>query len=339
MSDILSQAEIDALLNALSAGDDPEPQQEANMKESTARAYDFRTANKFPKEQIRTLNIVFQTFAQLFANRLNNILRTPCECEVLSVEELSFNEFNNSLPTPVILAVFKASPMEGSQLIEVSPEVAYMIINRLFGGSIAGSESGKQFTEIELALVERVLRQLIHIFGEAWEKVFEVDAQIERIETSSQFTQIAALNEAIAVVTLNLKIGEDEGLISICLPQVSLEPIAKQLNTKLWYSTSATTHQEKNKDSMLADRIGNKISDTPVSMTAYFENTPATVVDIVNLQVGDVIRLSHKTEDPLMVKVQHIPKFHAKIGTSGSQYAVQITDIIKEEYEDESFAR
>lgn len=336
MSDILSQAEIDELLNALSAGADSEIDEESDSDAASAKTYDFRTANRFPKEQIRTINIVFQTYAQLLSNMLTNILRVTCECEVLSVEELSFNEFNNSLPSPVILAIFNSPPMVGSQLMQISPEVGYMLINRLFGGSLPGNDSGKQFTEIELTLVEHVLRQLMGCFEEAWEKVLETKAQIERIETSSQFAQIVGLNDPIAIVTLNLTVGEEEGLISICLPHMSLEPLAKNLNTRQLYSTN--TAQDDRNIEKLGDQKSGKILETPVSLVTYFGDTSATVSDIVNLQVGDVIRLSHTTDDPLYIKVEHIPKFRVKIGTSGSQYAVQITEIIKEGNEDESFA-
>lgn len=335
MSDILSQAEIDDLLNALSAGIEPEPLPDTS-NQSGIKTYDFKTANRFPKEQIRTINIVFQSFSQLMSSRMTGILRTSAECELLNVEEMSFNEYNNSLPTPVILMIFKARPMFGSLIMEISPECAYMIINRLLGGSVISSDSGKQFTDIELALLERVLRQLLKIFGDAWSKILQMETEMERIETSSQFAQIVPLNEPIVAITLNVKIGEESGLVSICVPHNAIEPIAKQLNTRMWYSTSVgqTTISDPEKSKKLRE----KLLHTDVSMLAYFKNTPATVLDVVNLQVGDVIRLNHKVNEPVMVKVQHIPKFYAKIGTSGSQYAVKIVDIIKEENGDESFA-
>ena len=334
MSDILSQTEIDELLNALSAGNEPELLL-GKENHSRIKVYDFRTANRFPKEQIRTLNIVFQNFAQLFSNRLTGLLRKTCECEVLSVEEMSFNEFNNSLPSPVILMIFRAMPMHGSLIMEISPEFAYMVINRLLGGAVASTDSSKQFTEIEIALLERVFRQILKIFNEAWVKILDIETQVERIETSTQFSQIVPLNEPVAAITLSAKIGSESGLISVCMPHTAVEPISKQLNTKMWYSTNISPQQ----GTEMSERLRGKLIHTPVSLLAYFHDTPATIIDIVNLQVGDVIRLNHKVADPLMVKVQHIPKFYAKIGTSGSQYAVQILDIVKEEIEDESFAR
>ena len=246
MGNVLSQAEIDALLNSLNTGEEQESEPELRGEDKKARIYDFRTANKFPKEQIRTLNMVFETFTQLFSNQLTGILRTSCECEMFSIEEITFNEYNNSLPVPVILALLKVPPMGGTHILQISPEAAYMIINKLLGGGMSGGESmAKQFTEIELVLLERVLRQTMRVFNESWDKVFKVDTQIERIETSSQFTQVVALNDPVALVTMNLSIGAESGLFSVCIPHMSIEPVAKQLNSRLLYTGSQEVKQSK----------------------------------------------------------------------------------------------
>ena len=337
MSDILSQSEIDELLNSLMAGDDSPAQDAADGGgiQSRVKEYDFRTANRFPKEQMRTFQVVFETFSTLFSNRLSSILRVNCECDVLSVEECSYNEFNNSLPVPVILSVMSAPPMYGSLLLQISPELAYMLISRLFGGAATG-ESSKQFTEIELALVERVLNQAISVFDEAWDKVIELAAQIERIETSPQFAQITAPNEPVAVVILSIAMGEETGLMSICLPHTAVEPVAQQLNTRMWFSGAA---RDDGRGEERAAMLSDMLIHTPIPITAFFDQTPATVSDIVNLQIGDVIRLDHGVERPLTIKVHHLPKFHASVGTMGAKYALQIVDIIKEENRNESFAR
>jgi flagellar motor switch protein FliM len=299
------------------------------------REYDFRTANRFPKEQMRTFNVVFETFSQLFSNRLSSILRVSCECEILSIEECSYSEFNNSLPAPVILAIMDAPPMYGSLVLQMSPEFAYMLISRLFGGGSAG-ENSKQFTEIELALLERILRQAVSVFDEAWDKVIALSTQIERIETSPQFAQISAPNEPVAVVILSITMGEESGLMSICIPHTAIEPVAQQLNTRMWFSSGARD------DGRAEERfaiLSEKLRQTPIMLTAFFEQTPATVSDIVNLQIGDVIKLDHSVDQPLTIKVHHIPKFRVIIGTMGHKYALQIVDIIKEENANEPFAR
>ena len=337
MSDILSQAEIDDLLNTLMAGDDDSGSQDSSDGAAALKVkdYDFRTANRFPKEQMRTFSVVFESFSQLFSNRLSSILRVSCECEVLSIEECSYSEFNNSLPAPVVLVVAESPPMYGSILLQMSPEFAYMLISRLFGGGTTG-ESSKQFTEIELSLIERVLRQIIGVFDEAWDKVIGLSTQIVRIETSPQFAQISAPNEPVVVIILNLKMGEESGLMSICLPHTAVEPIAQQLSTRLWFSSGLRDDgRAEERYATLTERIKN----TQIALTAYFEQTPATVSDIINLQIGDVIKLDHGLNQPLTIRVHHIPKFHATMGTMGSKYALQIVDIIKEENQNESVTR
>ncbi|MCL2627865.1 MAG: flagellar motor switch protein FliM [Oscillospiraceae bacterium] len=328
MSEILSQSEIDELLSALMTGES-DAAAEANdggpaMK---VKDYDFRTANRFPKEQMRTFHVVFETYSQLLSNSLSSILRVSCECEILSIEECSYSEFNNSLPAPVILAIMEALPMHGSLLIQMSPEFAYMLITRLFGGGTTG-ENAKQFTEIELALVERVLRQQCAVFDEAWDKVVSLSMQIDRIETSAQFAQITAPNEPVAVVIINITMGEESGLMSICIPHTAIEPVAQQLNTRMWFS-SGLRDDGRGEERLAA--LTSMLMHTPTPLTAYFEQTPATVQDIVNLQIGDVIKLDHPVDNPLTIKVQHIPKFRATVGTMGHRYAMQIVDILQEE--------
>ena len=337
MSEILSQSEIDELLSALMTGDS-DAAAESTDGEPTMKVkeYDFRTANRFPKEQMRTFHVVFETYSQLLSNSLSSVLRVSCECEILSIEECSYSEFNNSLPAPVILAIMEAPPMHGSILIQMSPEFAYMLISRLFGGGTTG-ENTKQFTEIELALVERVLRQQCGVFDEAWDKVIELSMQIDRIETSPQFAQITAPNEPVAVIIVNITMGEETGLMSICIPQTAIEPVAQQLNTRMWFSSGI---RDDGRGAERQEALKGMLMHTPIPMTAYFEQTPATVADIVNLQIGDVIKLDHPIDDPLTIKVQHIPKFRATIGTLGHKYAMQVIEILtEEEAQNESLTR
>jgi flagellar motor switch protein FliM len=225
--------------------------------------------------------------------------------------------------------------MHGSIITQISPEFAYMIISRLFGGEKAGDNS-KQFTEIELALIERVLRQAASIFDEAWDKVISLSAQIDRIETSPQFAQITAPNEPVAVIILNVKMGEEQGIMSVCIPNTATQPVSQQLNTRLWYSSG--TMDDARKEETVAYLQG-KLLQTPINVTALFEQTPATVTDIVNLQIGDVIKLDHAVDQPITIKVHHIPKFKASIGTLGHKYALQIVDVIKEELQNEYISR
>lgn len=328
MSEVLSQSEIDALLNAISAGEMDVDNPLEDTTELKVKKYDFRIANRFSKEQIRTLTLIYDNFARLFSTYLSGTLRVLCQADILSVEELKYQEFVNGLPNPVVLAMMSMPPLIGTVLLEISPDVAYSLISRLLGGTSADNvEQGRAFTEIELVLLERIIRQFIRLIPEAWEKVTAVEVFLDRIETSPQFAQIVALGETVAIITVNVKIGDNEGLVNLCLPHLALEPVSKHLNTKLLFQSG----DERRTLTPKGDDIRERIEYTPLPLTAVFNRTPASVKDILELQVGDVIQLDHKVKEPITVKVGHLPKFHASMGVKDNKYAVMISDIIREE--------
>lgn len=323
MADVLSQSEIDALLNAISAGEietaDSEP-------ETKVREYDFRTANRFHKEQMRTFRIIHDTFARLFAAYLSGTLRVMCNAEVLSVEELKYQEFVNALPEPVLLGVLRQPPLVGSVLLEISPDISFAMISRLLGGAPTQSGISREFTEIELVLLERVLRQFLPLFAESWEKIIKVNTTLDRIETSPQFAQIVAANETVAIITISVTIGDVSGLVNICLPHLAVEPINQHLSTKLIYQTGVEREAEP-----AAHDIQMRLETTPLDLTAVFKPTLATVRDILNLQKGDVIQLDHALSDPLILKVAHLPKFRVELGVKENRYAVRVAETIHKE--------
>ncbi len=329
MSDVLSQSEIDQLLNAINSGT-VEAVEEDTGPATKVRDYDFRTANRFSKEQIRTLNIIYDNFCGHFTTYLSGTLRAMCEVTVVSVEEQKYLEFTNSLPSPVILAIVSMPPLEGSTLLTVSPGIAYSMINRLLGGVDSTQDDTRNFTEIELVIVERLVRQFMRQLNESWEKVLKVNASLDRIETSQQFAQIVALNETIAIITLNVSVGGVEGLMNFCIPHLAIEPVSKLLNTKLLFSGG----MDSNKRREPADKdIRARINNTSLPVSAVFNETTATVREVINLQIGDVIQLDHKVKDSLTVKVGHLPKFQATLGVKNNKYAVRIIDMIREDDE------
>jgi flagellar motor switch protein FliM len=327
LSSILSQSEIDELLSALAAGENLEPVAPQEEPHERIRKYDFATANKFPKEQIRTLQFIHETYAGRLSSFLAATLRAICDVEVASIEEQTFAEFNNSIPSPVVLAIFDMPPLQGNALLEISSAVAYEIVSRLFGGPSRTFDTGKPFTEIETAVLTRVIRQMLGIMEEAWEKVVHVHATLGRIETSAQFTQIAAANDPIAIVTMNVTIGETTDLINICIPHVAVQPISKQLTTRTLYA--GISQGEESEDQV--HEMNPTLAHTKITLHAVFDDTPGTVRDILGLQVGDVIRLDHPLERPITVKVAHLPKFKGSIGIKKSRYAVRLTKIMEEE--------
>ncbi len=332
MSEVLTQNEIDELLSALAGGNDivkekPEPEETEKV-----RPYNFQTANRFPKEQIRMFNLIFENYANHLSNFLSGTLRTFCEAEVISIEEQTYAEYSNSLPTPVLIAIFNMPPLAGSSLMEISSTVAFEIISRLLGGTFQSAEdTGKKYTEIEISILSRVLQQMLSLMNECWEKVMDTHAILDRIETSAQFAQITASNEPIIIITMNVKIAKVSGIINFCIPHVAIQPIAKLLGTKTWYSDISQNPTDDEQVFM----IGARIACTQLSLHAVFNPTVATVRDIVSLQVGDVIRIDHHIDQKITVKVEHITKFKGTIGLAGQRVAIKIAEIFKEEDQNE----
>lgn len=327
MNDILSQAEIDKLMKELISGGSEDAQ--AEPKEAV-KNYDFKTANRFTKEQVRAIQLVFKSFGHLISNYLMGTLRANCEAEVLSIEEMSFNEFNNSVPSPVIIAIVNSNPFSGSVILEMTKEISYSIISRVLGGTKEINSENRQFTEIELAIIERVLWQIIKNLDEAWSKMMDVSSSLEKIETSMQFAQIVDPNEPVLMITMNITVEQESGLIGFCLPHQALEPFTKKFSTRLLYTGNPNRK-------VLSNPAGMKksIQRTDISVSAVFNSTEATIRDIMSLHVGDVIQLQHKVNEPLIVKYQQVPKYHASLGRRRNNLAVKIMDVIRGDDEHE----
>ncbi|MFY9382128.1 MAG: flagellar motor switch protein FliM [Eubacteriales bacterium] len=317
---MLSQAEIDQLLKDIVSGNE---RVEVEKKGNNIKRYDFKTANKFTKEQIRAISIVYRSFGYSLSNYFVGMLRAACDAEVLSIEEMSFNEFNNSVPTPAVIAIINSVSLPSSIIIQLSKKISYSIIKSVLGGTREVNSEGRQFTEIELAILERVVSQMLRIHDDSWSKMFEFKSTLERIETSMQFAQIVDLNEAVLMVTLNMTIGNESGIIGLCLPHQALEPFMKTLRTRFVYSGRMPKKQTGPSDSIISS-----LKNSDIVVSCEFNTTEATTRDILSLSVGDVIMLQHKINEPLILKCQQIPKYYVSVGTIKNHLAVKIINNI-----------
>ncbi|NMA95170.1 MAG: flagellar motor switch protein FliM [Clostridiales bacterium] len=331
MAEILSQKEIDELLNALSTGDIDVLDIEDQDDDTRAKEYDFKRPNKFAKDQLRTLEVIYENFARTMSSYLSGILRTYCQAEVVSVEPLTFHEFNNSLPEPVILNIISFRPLKGSIMMAISPDMSYSIIDKMLGGSGANLDEVRDFTEIELTLIERVIRQFLILMSDAWSNVIESEFKLDRIETNAQFAQIMSPNEPIAIITLRVQVGEREGMINVCIPHIVIEPISNQLTTKYWYKSQMAEETDESS----VDIISKRIQSTPLNLRAILGDASITIRELLDLQVGDVICLEKAAQDDLDVMVENIKRFTGKVGIKNKKLAVQITRIEREGLEDE----
>ncbi len=236
MGDVLSQDEIDSLLSALNNGE-LNPEDMNKSPEKIVKNYDFARPSKFSKDHLRTLEIIFENYGRLLSTNLPAYFRKSVQVEVMNAEATTYSEFSNALSNPVLLGVVDFSPLEGNILIELASNIGFTIVDRMLGGGGNPLEKTREFTEIELLILERVLEVCTGLLVDPWESVVAIEPRLERIETNSQFAQFISPSEMTAIVTMNIKIGSIEGLMNICIPFSCVEAVIDKLNTKYWYST------------------------------------------------------------------------------------------------------
>ena len=207
MGEVLSQSEIDSLLNALSTGElDADEIQKKDERQ--VRNYDFARPAKFSKEHLRTLEIIYEHYGRLLSTNLPLYLRKNVQISVASSETVVFSEFSNALSNPAILGIVNFAPLPGSIIIELAPNLGFAMIDRMLGGQGVSIDKTRDFSEIEITILDKILVMCMQLMKEPWRNVMDVDPFLERIETNPQFAQIIAPNDMVAIVTLTVKIGD-----------------------------------------------------------------------------------------------------------------------------------
>lgn len=325
MSEVLSQSEIDALLKAMSSGE-LDVEEVTAPKEKQVKDYDFSRPAKFSREHLRTLEIIFENYGRLLYTNLPAYLRKNVQVEVMNSEAVVYSEFANALSNPVLLGVVDFAPLDGNIIMEIAPSLGYAIVDRMLGGSGQTLEKQRDFSEIEVIILENIVSICVDLLIEPWQNVLEVMPRLEKIETNSQFAQIISPSEMIAIITISLTIGDVEGLMHICIPYTTIEPVIDKLNTRYWYSTMKAKGEAE-----YEEKIEVLISKVKVPVKAVLGNSTISVGDFANLQKGDIIKLNSGIEDELTVYVGNISKFKALPGAADENYAVRVTSIIREE--------
>jgi len=334
MTEVLSQDEIDQLLTAISAGD-TETEDFRPVKDTRKiKIYDFKRPDKFSKEQIRTVSIMHETFARLTTTALSAQLRSMAHVHVASVDQLTYEEFIRSIPTPTTLAVINMDPLKGNAILEIDPSVTFSIIDRLFGGTGKGTKVQRDLTDIEQSVMEGIIVRILANMREAWTQVIDLRPRLGQIETNPQFAQIVPPSEMVVLVTLETKVGEEEGMMNFCIPYITIEPIISKLSSQFWFSSvrrSSTTQY--------MGVLKEKLSSVDMDVVAEIGTINLPVRDVLNLRVGDIVRLSNvRVGDPFTLSVGSKKKFLCQAGVIGKKVAVQVlkklADIDQEDFEE-----
>ena len=328
--DVLSQSEIDALLSAISTGEMSADEMKKEDEGKKVKIYDFKRALRFSKDQIRSLTRIHENFARLLTTFFSAQLRTYVQITVASVDQIPFEEFVRSIPNMTLINVFEVPPLDGNILMEINPNIAYSMLDRLVGGSGASHSNVDNLTEIETKIMTNLFERSFDNLREAWENIVEIDPMLIELEVNPQFLQMISPNETVVVISLNTIIGETTGMINICLPHVVLEPIVPNLSVRYWMQSN-TKEMSPEQTKMLENRVKQAV----LPVVAELGTTSISVEDFLMMNIGDVIELDQKIANPLILKVGNLPKFTVQPGKLNKKMAVQILDPLKGGDDDE----
>ena len=261
-----------------------------------------------------------ETFARLTTTSLSAQLRSMVHVHVASVDQLTYEEFIRSIPTPTTLAVINMDPLKGNAILEIDPAITFSMIDRLFGGTGQGTKVQRDLTDIEQSVMEGIIVRILANMREAWTQVIDLRPRLGQIETNPQFAQIVPPSEMVVLVTLETKVGEEEGMMNFCIPYITIEPIISKLSSQFWFSSvrrSSTTQY--------SGILQEKLSTVEMDVVAEIGSINLPIYDVLNLRVGDTIRLSNvKVGDPLTLSVGNKEKFLCQPGVIGKKMAVQV---------------
>ncbi|MDO9593025.1 MAG: flagellar motor switch protein FliM [Erysipelotrichaceae bacterium] len=321
MAEVLSQKEIDALLKAIKTGEISTEFQK-DTDDAKVKVYDFKRPNKLSKDHISTLHMIYENYARIVSSYLTGQLRTSVAVSLITVEQLTYEEFIHALSSPTILCTLNLKEISGRFFMEISPSFGFQVVDLLCGGAAKDTERRNELTDIELSVVKEVVDTLAWCMKSSWEEIVEVNPEIESVEKNPPLEQSIAPNESVAVVYLKTFIAGKAGLINLCIPYVSLESVIQKLSVHSWFEHDKIRDGETN--SMLIEK---KLRNVSAELSVELGRTHLHIRDFIQLVEGDVIRLDQKIEDPVKIYVEDKLKFSGYIGTSKKKLALKISDI------------
>ena len=308
--DVLSQSEIDKLLSALSDGSVDANQVKAEEDQKKVKVYDFKRPDKFSKDQIRTLQMLHDNFGRLLNTYLSTSLRSMVDVEVASVEQLTYQEFVQSLANPSVIGVLAVPPLKGNIVMELNTSIAFSIIDRVFGGTGANTVKPRSLTEIEEAVIRKTFAKAFDFFRDAWENVVKMDPRLEVMESNPVFVQIVPPSDMVVIITLKIVTGEVEGFMNICIPYLVLEPIMSKLTTTFWVASSVSKESRPEHVEILQ----RKIEKTRVPLIVEMGTINISIREFLMLGYGDVLQLDTKVQSELPVMIGTRRKFFLSSG-------------------------
>lgn len=286
------------------------------------KLYNFRRPDKFSKEHLRALQDVHREFSRQISLVLTAYLRMHIEIDVVSTDQLTYDEFMRSMPSPITIGVFELNPLPGQILLGVSFEVLSCIVDRMLGGVGLSENRQRELTDIEEALAKKVIERTVKTLEGSWSTVMPVQAEVVGLDSSYQMIQVATSGEIVALITFEVQIaGKHFGLLSLCFPYPVLENVLGHLSTQHIFQTKGIVATTEERQKMIQ-----KLNTSKVDLSVLFGYCNLTLEEFLDIKEGDIIRLENKTGEDLVVKINEEKKFFARPGTLKNNVCVKITD-------------
>ncbi len=318
-SKLLSQQEIDALLQQTAQKGVPAPQT-TEKRDKDVSIYDFRHPNRVSKEQMRTLRTIHERFSRMFGTYLSNTLRTMVDVKVNTIDQVTYSEYTLSVSVPSSLFVAELARLGGSCIMEVPPNLFFFLIDRMLGGSGKVVNTHREVTTIEQKVMEKIIDRGLKDLNEAWEDITELEPSLKSFETNPQFVQIAPASETVVVILFDVIVGDRTYSLNLCIPFIALEKVIGKLNIHSYINLT-----QKKQTPEIRHSIHYNLYNTHVPVTVELGRTDITIRDFLNLEVGDVLNVETKLDGELAVIVSGEQKFRGKPGVNDRNMAVKIT--------------
>ena len=331
MAEILSQDEIDALLEVVEDEDiNPEELEKTTdlLEQRQITLYDFKRPNRVSKEQLRSMRAMHDKMARNLASAISSLMRSIVEIQLHSVDQMTYGEFLMSLPSPTSFNVFSFKPLDGKGVIELNPSIVFPMIDRLLGGPGVPFDTNREFTDIELNLLEQILRVITQNMKEVWSPIMEVYPVIEAKESSPNVVQIVAQNEIVIMVVMEIIIGQTSGMMNICYPVISIESLLPKLASRDLMLSETSSRKSRNKE------LRALLRGAKIELEAVLGYAKLNMKEVLDLQVGDIIKLNRAADDTVVVKVDGREKFIAEFGVRRYRRTIKIIEKLKTEHDE-----
>ena len=327
MADILSQDEVDLLLSAVADGDLGVPQHAERAAEGLhLTTYDFRRPERVSKEQTKGLQSLFEAFSREISILFPPFLRTVVRVDLVSIDQLTYDEFILSVARPTALACVNMAPLDGNAVIELSPNMIFPIIDRLLGGRGRALAEPRELTEIETRIIRRIVGMILDSLRRSWDQLIEFQCSILTIESDPLIVQIVAGSEMVVLVGYEVHVGDMVGAMNMCIPLVVLGPVLDQISQQAHFTRKMSPEVAI----VTRETISHIVRKAMVNVDAILGEAVLPLSEVARLSVGDIIQLNSNPAEPIKVAVGGIPRYLAHPGRKGEQSAVLLSGLIRD---------